>query len=205
VVLSDFSLLWSRPFNFSIALSKGAKTTRQILHSGAHDFFQLLSTLVPLNSIIYTRKVFSSNLGHLALLFFFISGIHFDGAYFSNHHIWNKDAKDYLASAHLLWSLIGQDILNSDIGNTFQGINITSGIFQLWRASGIVTLLSFKYASSGSYNSFLNCRLFSYALLTYVHHMDISDNPTRSSFLCVLWVEFSNLVWALHSHGGPVY
>ena len=111
MVFSDFSRLLSRPFNFSIALSKGAKTTRQIwnLHSSAHDFVlsQQSSTSVHLS-------------GHLALLFFFISGIHFDGAYFSNHHIWLKDAKDYNASAHLLWSLIGQDILNSDIGLFFK-------------------------------------------------------------------------------------
>ena len=61
-----------------------------------------------------------------------------------------KRCLDYNASAHLLWSLIGQDILNSDIGKYFQGIDITSGIFQLWRAQGLITQMDLKYASSGS-------------------------------------------------------
>jgi len=43
-------------------------------------------------------------------------GLH--GAYFANHYIWNKDPKHYLPSA-----AGAQDILNSDIGNYFQGYN----------------------------------------------------------------------------------
>ena len=67
MVFSDFSRL------LSIALSKGAKTTRQIwnLHSSAHDFVLSQQS----STSVITRKVFSSNLTHLALLFFFISGI----------------------------------------------------------------------------------------------------------------------------------
>jgi photosystem I P700 chlorophyll a apoprotein A1 len=125
MVFSDFSRLWSKGGgHFSIALSKGAKTTTPIwnLHSDAHDFD------IPSGFIhgprLEARKVFSSNVAHLSLVFLCISQMHFHGAYFSNDDIWNKDPSHYLPSAHLVWSFIGQDILNSDIGNYFQGIHI---------------------------------------------------------------------------------
>ena len=65
--------------------------------------------------------------------------MHFHGAYFSNYDIWSRDPKHSLPSAQLIWQIIGQHLLNSDIGNSFQGIHITSGIFQLWRSEGIIT------------------------------------------------------------------
>jgi photosystem I P700 chlorophyll a apoprotein A1 len=37
----------------------------------------------------------------------------------------------------VVWPIFGQEILNADVGGGFQGIQITSGFFQLWRASGI--------------------------------------------------------------------
>ena len=55
--------------NFNKALSKGAKTTTWIwnLHDYAHDFdIQQRSTG------LIARKVFSSNLAHLSLVFFLI-------------------------------------------------------------------------------------------------------------------------------------
>ena len=141
------SKIWSKAGHFKVALSKGPKTTTWIwnLHSDAHDFDMQQSSIA-----VITRKVFSSNLAHLSLVFFWISGMHFHGAYFSNYDIWLKDPKHYLPSAHNVWSLIGQDILNSDIGNYFQGIHITSGIFQLWRSEGIITQIHLKYACSAS-------------------------------------------------------
>jgi photosystem I P700 chlorophyll a apoprotein A1 len=39
----------------------------------------------------------------------------------------------------VVWNVVGQDILNGDVGGGFQGIQITSGLFHLWRASGITT------------------------------------------------------------------
>ena len=114
------------------------------LHSDAHDFECALST-----GSRTTRKVFRSNLAHITLLFFFISGIHFHGGYFSNHHIWNKDAQDSLAAITLCSNCL-QDVLNSDAGNYFHALDITSGIYQIWRAQGIITQIHLKYASSGS-------------------------------------------------------
>lgn len=102
------------------------------------------------SSSVIRRKVFSSNNAHLSLVFFWISGMHFHGAYFSNYDIWLKDPKHYFPSALSVWSFMGQDILNSDIGNYFQGIHITSGIFQLWRSTGIIRQIHLKYACSAS-------------------------------------------------------
>merc|ERR1712032_1247989 len=78
------STLWSKPGHFNSALSKGPSSTTWIwsLHADAHDFYLAKPTL------IVGRKVFSSNLAHLSLVFFWVSGMHFHGAYFSNYGAW---------------------------------------------------------------------------------------------------------------------
>mmetsp|Transcript_110566 Transcript_110566/g.268754 ORF Transcript_110566/g.268754 Transcript_110566/m.268754 type:complete len:314 (+) Transcript_110566:341-1282(+) len=76
--------------------------------------------------------------------------MHFHGAYFSNYSAWLKDPKHSLPSAHLVWPLVGQDILNSDVGGYLQGIYITSGFFQLWRSEGLMTQVHLKYACCAS-------------------------------------------------------
>lgn len=105
--------LWSKAGHFNKALSKGPKTTTWIfnLHADAHDFHVL-------NTSSASSIVFSSNLAHLSLVFFWLAGMHFHGAYFSNYDIYLKDPKHYLPTAHLVWGLIGQDILNSDISQS---------------------------------------------------------------------------------------
>jgi photosystem I P700 chlorophyll a apoprotein A1 len=40
-----------------------------------------------------------------------------------------------------LYAVVGQEILNGDVGGGFKGIQITSGFFQLWRGSGITSEL----------------------------------------------------------------
>ena len=72
--------------------------------------------------------------------------MHFHGAYLSNYDIWLKDPKSITPSSHSLYSLIGQDILNSYTSQYFSGITITSGFYQLWRSSGIITQSQLKYA-----------------------------------------------------------
>ena len=163
--------LWTKPGHFNKALSKGPRTTSWIwdLHADAHDFdvqHQLMAVI--------TRKVFSSNLAHLSVVFFWITVVHFHGAYFSNYDIWLKDPKHCLPSAIQVWSLIGQDILNSEIGKYFQGIHITSGIFQLWRSDGMITQVHLKYASCASITGSITSCVASY------FHMHISW--TTSSF-----------------------
>jgi photosystem I P700 chlorophyll a apoprotein A1 len=76
--------------------------------------------------------------------------MHFHGAYFSNYSAWLKDPKHCLPSSHLVWSLVGQDILNGYLGQYFSGITITSGFFQLWRSEGIITHTHLKYACAAS-------------------------------------------------------
>ena len=137
--------LWSKAGHFNKALSKGPKTTTWIfnLHADAHDFHVL-------NTSSASSIVFSSNLAHLSLVFFWLAGMHFHGAYFSNYDIYLKDPKHYLPTAHLVWGLIGQDILNSDISQSHLGIRITNGIFQLWRSQGIITQFHLKYACTAA-------------------------------------------------------
>jgi len=161
MVFSDFSRLWSKAGHFSIALSKGAKTTTWIwnLHAQAHDFdIQKYS----MGTALVTRKIFSSGLAHLSLVFFWLGGMHFDGAYFANTSAWRKDPKHCLASAQLVSSLVGEDILNSDVGGYFQGIGVTAGFFQLWRSQGIVTQVHLKYACTASLIGTIICIAGSY-------------------------------------------
>jgi photosystem I P700 chlorophyll a apoprotein A1 len=154
-----FSHLWCKAGHFSVALSKGAKTTTWIwnLHSGAHDFWMQSGS-----PALMTRKVFSSGLAHLSLVFFWLGGMHFHAAYFANTSAWNKDPKHCLPSAQTVSSLVGQDILNSDVGGYFQGINITSGFFQLWRSQGIVSEIHLKYACVASIGGTIICMGGSY-------------------------------------------
>ena len=205
MVFSDFSRLWSKAGHFSIALSKGAKTTTWIwnLHADAHDFDIQQSVYYSMATALITRKVFSSNLAHLSLVFFWISRMHFDGAYFANDDIWKKDPKHYLGSAHLVCSLIGQDILNSDIGNYFQGIHINAGIFQLWRCQGIITQIHLKYGSSASLIGTIICITGSY----FSMHPNITSlgHPTCQSAKGLLKIShllglasLATLSWSSH-------
>ena len=175
------SKVWSKAGHFNEALSKGPSTTTWIwnLHSDAHDFH--------IQQSVIRRKVFSSNLAHLSLVFFWITGMHFHGAYFSNYDTWLKDPKHYLPSAHLVWSLIGQDTLNSDIGNYFQGIYITSGLFQLWRSEGIITQIHLKYACSAALIGTIISLGGSY------FHMHISSATLSKKFKCLSYHHLSLL------------
>ena len=133
--------------HFNKALAKGPKTTTWIwsLHADAHDFQQSASESTA-GSV--GAKVFSSGLAHLSIVFFWLGGMHFHGAYFSNYSAWLKDPKT--PGAQLVWSIVGQDILNQDLGGYFQSIRITSGFFQLWRSEGIVTQVHLKYAAAAA-------------------------------------------------------
>lgn len=151
--------LWSKAGHFNKALSKGAKTTTWIwnLHASAHDF-----DIQQGSAGLIARKVFSSNLAHLSLVFFWLGGMHFHGAYLSNYSAWLKDPKSVAPSSHLAYSLVGQDILNSYTSEYFSGITITSGFFQLYRSEGIITQSQLKYACAASLIATLICLSGSY-------------------------------------------
>lgn len=125
---------WSKPGHFDRTLAKGPKTTTWIwnLHANAHDFDSHTSDLEDVS-----RKIFSAHFGHLAVIFVWLSGAYFHGAKFSNYEAWLTDPTAIKPSAQVVWPIFGQEILNADVGGGFHGIQITSGLFQLWRANGI--------------------------------------------------------------------
>nr|YP_009315374.1 Photosystem I P700 apoprotein A1 [Yamadaella caenomyce]SCW23829.1 Photosystem I P700 apoprotein A1 [Yamadaella caenomyce] len=125
---------WAKPGHFSRVLAKGPRTTTWIwnLHADAHDFDSHTSSLEEVS-----RKIFSAHFGQLSVIFLWLSGMYFHGARFSNYVAWLNNPSAVKPSAQVVWPIVGQEILNGDVGGGFQGIQVTSGWFQLWRASGI--------------------------------------------------------------------
>ena len=111
---------------FSRTLAKGPKTTTWIwnLHADAHDFDIQTKSLEDVS-----RKIFSAHFGQLAIIFLWLSGMHFHGAYFSNYTAWLMNPLQIKPSAQSVYPIVGQEILNADVGGNFQGIQITSGFF----------------------------------------------------------------------------
>nr|YP_010728691.1 photosystem I P700 apoprotein A1 [Phymatolithon calcareum]WEA76814.1 photosystem I P700 apoprotein A1 [Phymatolithon calcareum] len=139
---------WAKPGHFSRSLLKGPKTTTWIwnLHADAHDFDSHTSSL-SLEEV--SRKIFSAHFGQLAIIFLWLSGMYFHGAKFSNYIAWLSNPTNIKPSAQIVWPIVGQEILNGDVGGGFQGIQVTSGWFQLWRASGITTELELYATAIG--------------------------------------------------------
>jgi photosystem I P700 chlorophyll a apoprotein A1 len=137
---------WAKPGHFSKVLSKGPKSTTWIwnLHADAHDFDINVNSLEDIS-----RKIFSAHFGQLAIIFLWISGMHFHGAYFSNYLAWLNNPITVKPSAQVVWPIVGQEILNGDVGGNFQGVQITSGFFQLWRAEGITNELELFWTAIG--------------------------------------------------------
>jgi photosystem I P700 chlorophyll a apoprotein A1 len=88
-------------------------------------------------------------MAHVAIVLNWLSGMHFHGAYFSNYSSWLTDPLHVCPSAQAVWEIVGQEILNSDLGGNYQGIYITSGLFHLWRSSGITSEGQLKLCSIG--------------------------------------------------------
>jgi photosystem I P700 chlorophyll a apoprotein A1 len=126
---------WGKPGHFDRTLARGPKTTTWIwnLHANAHDFDSHTSDLQDIS-----RKIFSAHFGHLAVVFVWLSGMYFHGARFSNYEAWLSDPTHIKPSAQVVWPVVGQGILNGDMGGGFHGIQITSGLFYMWRAAGFV-------------------------------------------------------------------
>ena len=81
--------------------------------------------------------------------FLLFQTMYFHGARFSNYEAWLSDPVHIKPSAQVVWPVVGQEILNGDVGGGFQGIQITSGFFQLWRASGITSELQLYTTAIG--------------------------------------------------------
>ncbi|KAJ8746904.1 hypothetical protein K2173_010176 (mitochondrion) [Erythroxylum novogranatense] len=136
---------WARPGHFSRTIAKGPDTTTWIwnLHADAHDFDSHTSDLEE-------RKVFSAHFGQLSIIFLWLSGMYFHGARFSNYEAWLSDPIHIGPSAQVVWPIVGQERLNGDVGGGFQGIQITSGFFQILRASGITSDLQLYCTAIGA-------------------------------------------------------
>nr|YP_009297523.1 photosystem I P700 chlorophyll a apoprotein A1 [Hildenbrandia rivularis]AOM67067.1 photosystem I P700 chlorophyll a apoprotein A1 [Hildenbrandia rivularis] len=139
---------WAKPGHFSRVLAKGPKTTTWIwnLHANAHDFDS--HTKSSLEEV--SRKIFSAHFGQLAIIFLWLSGMYFHGARFSNYVTWLSNPTTIKPSAQTVWPIVGQEILNGDVGGGFQGVQVTSGWFQLWRASGITNEFELYCTAIGS-------------------------------------------------------
>ena len=137
---------WAQPGHFSRTLAKGPKTTTWIwnLHADAHDFDSQTSSLEDIS-----RKIFSAHFGQLSLIVLWISGMYFHGARFSNYSAWLSSPTTIKPSAQVVWPVVGQEILNGDVGGGFSGVQITSGFFQLWRASGITNETELYWTAMG--------------------------------------------------------
>jgi len=129
----DFGKL-DKPGFWSSKLSKGPKTTTWIwnLHADAHDFDTHVGDLEETS-----RKIFSAHFGHLAVIFIWMSAAFFHGARFSNFSGWLADPTHVKPGAQVVWPIVGQEMLNADLGGNYHGIQITSGIFQMWRGWGV--------------------------------------------------------------------
>ena len=132
---------WTAVGHFSRALSKGVTVTSWIwnLHVNPHEYESNTTSLA-----LYLRKVFSSNMSHGTLVLTWLSSMHFHGAYFSNYSIWIKSPAVIIPSSQSIWNTVGQDILNSDVGAFYQGLYLTSGLFNVWRSSGLVHYFQLK-------------------------------------------------------------
>ncbi|QCD87181.1 photosystem I chlorophyll a apoprotein A1 [Vigna unguiculata] len=138
---------WAKPGHFSRTIAKGPDTTTWIwnLHADAHDFDSHTNDLEEIS-----RKVFSAHFGQLSIIFLWLSGMYFHGARFSNYEAWLSDPTHIRPSAQVVWPIVGQEILNGDVGGGFRGIQITSGFFQIWRASGITNELQLYCTAIGA-------------------------------------------------------
>ena len=138
---------WAKPGHFSRTLAKGPATTTWVwdLHADAHDFDSHTTDLEDIS-----RKVFSAHFGQLGVIFIWLSGMYFHGARFSNYEAWLSDPTHIKPSAQVVWPIVGQEILNGDVGGGFQGVQITSGFFQLWRGSGITSELQLYSTAIGA-------------------------------------------------------
>merc|ERR1712187_473318 len=142
------------------------------LHADAHDFALSSKTGSSSNAggskYELSRKVLASNLAHISVVIFWISGMHFHGAYFSNYSEWIKEPFSISPTCQYVWEVVSQGALNAELGGFSQGLYVTSGLFNIWITQGIINLNTLKGISSvGLFISGL-------ALIAAYLHMHIS-------------------------------
>jgi photosystem I P700 chlorophyll a apoprotein A1 len=75
--------------------------------------------------------------------------MYFHGARFSNYEAWLTNPTGIKPSAQVVWPIVGQQILNADVGGGFHGIQITSGLFYVWRAAGFTNTFQLYVTAIG--------------------------------------------------------
>ena len=86
-----------------------------------------------------SRKVFSAHFGQRCNLYLAQWNV-FPRSTFSNYEAWLSDPTHIKPSAQVVWPIVGQEILNGDVGGGFKGTNYFK-FLQLWRGSGITSEL----------------------------------------------------------------
>merc|ERR1711933_141746 len=113
------------------------------LHADAHDFASSSKTGSSSNAggskYELSRKVLASNLAHISVVIFWISGMHFHSAYFSNYSSWIKEPFSISPTSQYVWEVVSQGALNAELGGFCQGLYITSGLFNIWISQGIIS------------------------------------------------------------------
>ncbi|TYI43838.1 hypothetical protein ES332_A01G195700v1 [Gossypium tomentosum] len=134
---------WARPGHFSRTIAKGLDTTTWIwnLHADAHDFDSHTSDLEEISC-----KIFSAHFGQLSIIFLWLSGMYFHDARFSNYEAWLSNPTHIGPSAQVVWPIVGQEILNGNVGGGFRGIQITSAAPKLAWFQDVESMLNHHLA-----------------------------------------------------------
>ena len=197
---------WSKLGNYAKSLAKGPKSTTWVweLHSNAHDYlFHATGSTTATNQLVdgssVRRKVLASNFAHLSVVLLWLGGMHFHGAYLSNYTAWLKSPIDVKPSAQFVWPIVGQSILNADVGGYFQGIYITSGLFHLWRSEGIVSSVQLKYASVAALLVSTICLVLAYIQQHVVSYTEYGSSTGFYKKLSVILPHHLSIVGGLGS------
>jgi photosystem I P700 chlorophyll a apoprotein A1 len=127
-------------------------------------------------------------MSHGTLVLTWLSGMHFHGAYFSNYSAWIKSPTAVLPSSQSVWDVVGQDILNSDVGAYQQGLYLTSGLFSMWRSSGIVHCAQLKLIA-------ITLQIIAILLLLAAYlHMKVIVYPNSGAFFKLRKISLHHIV-----------
>lgn len=119
----------------------------------------------------------------------------------SNYSAWLKDPKHYVPSAQLVWSIVGQDILNSDIGNYFQGIHITSGFNYGRRYNNTVSFKILGNSFTYFFVQFFVLLDLIFICISLICPTDFLRNSSAyPSHHTITSIRFYQLVWTSNSH-----
>jgi photosystem I P700 chlorophyll a apoprotein A1 len=122
----------------------------------------------------------------------------FHGAYFSNYIDWIKDKDNVAPTSHLVWELVGQGVLNSDLGGLKEGIRITSGLFQVWLSQGIVSISQLKSMTAASMVLSLGMLVGSFLQMHLLNSVSLKKFKTiLPHHLCIL-LGLGSLSWSGH-------